>query len=58
VTYALDCAKPASLTSITFDYFKAFAGAQRLTVNVVTAKAQNAYEVSRDKPELDLGGMM
>jgi hypothetical protein len=58
VTYALDCAKPASLTSITFDYFKAFSGAQRLTVNVVTAKAQNAYEVSRDKPELDLGGMM
>ncbi|HEX9881780.1 MAG TPA: DUF2796 domain-containing protein [Hyphomicrobium sp.] len=58
VTYALDCAKPAELTSITFDYFKAFAGAQNLTVNVVTAKAQNAYEVSRDKPELDLGGTM
>ncbi len=58
VTYALDCAKPAELTSVTFDYFKAFAGAQTLTVNVVTAKAQNAYEVSRDKPELDLGGMM
>jgi hypothetical protein len=58
VTYALDCAKPANLTSITFDYFKSFAGAQDLTVNVVTAKAQNKYEVSRDKPELDLGGMM
>jgi hypothetical protein len=58
VTYALDCEKPASLTSIAFDYFKAFAGAQNLTVNVVTAKAQNSYEVSRDKPEIDLGGMM
>jgi hypothetical protein len=58
VTYALECAKPAELTSISFDYFKAFGGAQTLTVNVVTAKAQSSYEVSRDKPELDLGGMM
>jgi hypothetical protein len=58
VTYALDCAKPANLTAIDFDYFKLFAGAHDLTVNVVTAKAQNTYEVSRDKPSLDLGGMM
>lgn len=58
VTYNLNCAKPSDLTSVTFDYFKAFAGAQKLTVNVVTAKAQNSYEVTRDKPELDLGGMM
>jgi len=58
VTYALSCQKPANLAAITFDYFKAFSGAQELTVNVVTAKAQSKYEVSRDKPELDLGGMM
>ena len=58
VTYALDCAQPANLTSIDFDYFKTFAGAHDLTVNVVTAKAQNKYEVSRDKPSLDLGGVM
>jgi len=58
VTYALDCAKPDNLTSITFAYFTAFAGAKELTVNVVTAKAQNTYEVSRDKPTVDLGGMM
>jgi uncharacterized membrane protein YkoI len=57
-TYALECAKPAEITSIAFDYFKSFAGAQGLTVNVVTAKAQNKYEVTRDKPTLDLGGMM
>ena len=57
-TYALECAKPAEITSIAFDYFKSFAGAQGLTVNVVTAKAQNKYEVTRDKPSLDLGGMM
>jgi hypothetical protein len=35
-----------------------FAGAHDLTVNVVTAKAQNSYEVSRDKPDLDLAGVM
>ncbi len=58
VTYALDCKEPSSLTSITFDYFKMFAGAHDLTVNVVTAKAQSKYEVSRDKPELDLAGIM
>jgi hypothetical protein len=58
VTYALDCKEPASLTAITFDYFKMFAGAHDLTVNVVSAKAQNSFEVSRDKPELDLTGVM
>lgn len=58
VTYALDCAKPASMTAIDFDYFKLFAGAHDLTVNVVTAKAQNTYEVSRDAPSLDLAGIM
>jgi hypothetical protein len=57
-TYALDCAKPESLTSIAFDYFKSFKGAERLTVNVVTAKAQSTHEVTRDKPSLDLGPMM
>jgi hypothetical protein len=58
VTYALDCTKPAALTSIQFDYFKSFSGAHDLSVNVVTATAQSKYEVSRDKPTLDLGGMM
>lgn len=57
-TYALECTKPAEITAITFDYFKSFASAQGLTVNVVTPKAQNSYEVKRDKPELDLGGIM
>jgi hypothetical protein len=58
VTYDLNCADPAQLTSIGFDYFKTFAGARNLTVNVVTAKAQSTHEVSRDKPVLDLGGVM
>jgi hypothetical protein len=58
VTYALDCAEPTKLSTIAFDYFKSFAGAHDLTVNVVTANSQNSFEVSRDKAILDLGGMM
>ena len=58
VTYTMDCAKPSSLTSIGFDYFKAFANARSLTVNVVTDKGQSSYEVSREKPQLDLTGVM
>ena len=57
-TYAFDCANAGELNAITFDYFKQFAGAQGLTVNVVTAKGQSKYEVARDKPTLDLGGIM
>jgi len=57
-TYSIDCADPAALTAITFNYFKLFAGAQALTVNVATAKGQSKYEVSRDKPTLDLAGVM
>lgn len=56
VTYAIDCAKPANLASITFDYFKAFAGAKELDVSVVTEKAQSKFEVTREKPMLDLAG--
>ena len=58
VAYTFDCSNPVELTGITFDYFKLFAGAQGLTVNVVTGKGQSKYEVSRDKPTLDLGGIM
>jgi hypothetical protein len=56
--YAFDCSAPASLTTIGFGYFKAFAGAQKLDVTVVMPKGQNRFEVSRAKPRLDLGGMM
>jgi hypothetical protein len=57
-TYALVCDKPVNLTSLVFDYFKLFPGAQELTVNVVTGKSQNQLEVSRENPSLDLAGMM
>lgn len=58
VAYALTCAAPEALTAIDFGYFKRFPGAQGLTVNVVSGKGQAKYEVSRDKPVLDLSGVM
>ena len=57
-SYTLECTSPSELASIGFGYFKDFGGAQSLTVNIVTAKGQNQYEVTRDKPVLDLGGIM
>jgi Protein of unknown function (DUF2796) len=56
--YALTCKDTGALTAIGFDYFKAFAGAQSLTVNVAAAKGQASYEVGRDHPQLDLKGTM
>jgi hypothetical protein len=56
--YTFDCKSPASLTTIAFDYFKHFAGAQKLNVTVITPKGQSSFEVTRDKPRLDLGGMI
>jgi len=56
--YALECASPASLTAIEFAYFKTFAAAQKLEVNVITSKGQTKFEVTRGKPRIDLAGMM
>jgi hypothetical protein len=57
--YAFECKSPASLTGIGFDaYFKAFAGADRLDVTVITPKGQSKFEVSRARPHIDLGGIM
>jgi hypothetical protein len=56
--YAFDCKAPASLTSVVFDYFKAFVGAEKLDVTVITSKGQSKLEVSRVKPRIDFGGMM
>lgn len=56
--YALECSNPSQLATIGFGYFKQFAGAQSLTVNVVTGKGQSKYEVSREKPTLDLAGII
>lgn len=56
--YALACATPAALTSITFDYFKTFEGARELEVEVVTGKGASRLLVTREKPDLDLAGLM
>lgn len=56
--YAFDCKAPASVTSIDFGYFRVFAGAQKLDVNVTTAKGQTKLEATRAKPRIDLVGMM
>ncbi len=56
--YAFNCKAPANLTTIGFEYFNVFAGAQKLDVTVITPKQQSRFEVSRAKPRLDLGGMM
>jgi hypothetical protein len=58
VTYSLGCTSPSRLTSMTFEYFKAFSGAQELDVSVVTPKGQASHEVKRDNPSLNLEGDM
>ena len=58
VQYALECAAPGNLTAIEFAYFRAFAGAQKLDVNVITPKGQSKFEVTRASPSLSLAGMI
>jgi Protein of unknown function (DUF2796) len=56
--YALECAAPNKITAIEFGFFRAFAGAQKLDVNLITPKGQNKFEVTRASPSLSLAGMM
>jgi Protein of unknown function (DUF2796) len=56
--YAFECASPGRLTSMTFDYFKAFPNAEALDISLISPKGQSGYEVKRDKPRLDLTGTM
>jgi hypothetical protein len=56
--YELTCASPAALTSIAFDFFQAFKGAQSLEVSVITDKGQTSRSVTRENPRLDLAGLM
>lgn len=58
VEYSLACQSISRLTSMTFDYFNEFAGAQELDINVITPKGQSSYEVTRASPRLDLTGVM
>ena len=56
--YALECAAPGNMTAIEFGYFRTFAGAQKLDVNVITPKGQSKFEVTRSNPNLSLAGMI
>jgi hypothetical protein len=56
--YALECQSPAGITGIEFPYFRTFARAQKLEVNLVTSKGQSKFEVSRARPSLGLAGMI
>ncbi len=56
--YALHCKKPTKITKIDFKYFSKFAGAEELDVKVVGSQGQKAYEVTKGKPLLDLGGSL
>jgi hypothetical protein len=58
VQYSLECASPGNITAIEFPYFRVFAAAQKVDVNLITGKSQSKYEVTRDKPRIDLAGMI
>jgi len=58
VEYAFECAAPEKITSLSLGYFKEFPNAQELDVSVITPKGQSSYEVKKDKPKLELKGVM
>jgi hypothetical protein len=43
---------------MTFDYFKAFPNSQELDISLISPKGQSSAEVKREKPRLDLTGIM
>ena len=57
-TWTISCKAPESLTGLETVYFANFAGAQLLNVNVTTSKGQTQAQMTRDKPTLDLAGVM
>ena len=56
--YLLECASPDDFKSLGLDYFAAFKGAQGLTIEVITPKGQSKFEATRDKPVIDLSGLL
>jgi Protein of unknown function (DUF2796) len=58
VEYTLECKAPDKITAIEFGYFRAFTSARKLNINLITPKGQSKFEATRDKPRIDLAGMM
>jgi hypothetical protein len=56
--YGLQCSSADTITAIEFDYFRAFPGAEKLDVNVITPKGQSRFEATRARPNISLTGMM
>jgi hypothetical protein len=56
--YTYECAFTNNITAIEFGYFRAFAGAEKLDINVITPKGQSKFEATRAKPDISLAGMM
>ena len=54
----MECKVPDKITAIEFGYFRTFTSARKLNVNLITPKGQSKFEVTRDKPRIDLAGMM
>ena len=56
--YELTCAQPALAVSIDFGYFKAFPKAQKMGVQIITAKGQTSAQVTPAKPRVEFGALM
>ena len=56
--YSFACASVSNITAIELGYFRAFAGAEKLDVNVITPKGQSKFEATRAKPNISLAGLM
>ncbi|MGO9544822.1 MAG: DUF2796 domain-containing protein [Rhodomicrobium sp.] len=56
--YTLQCSSLSRLTSMNFEYFNAFPGAQELDITLISPKGQSSFEVKRDSSSLDLTGKM
>jgi hypothetical protein len=54
--YTLNCAAISKLSSIGFHYFKVFADAEALDVNVVSPNGQGKFEVDKHRPNHFLPG--
>ena len=57
-TYTITCEAPENITGMKTAYFSDFAGGQLLNVNVTTSKGQTQAQMTREKPTLDLTGVM
>lgn len=58
VEYAFECASPDRLTSMTFGYFKEFPNSRELDISVISPNGQSSFEVGREKPFLNLTGVL